>query len=290
MLSSVHRVGGAVARLLPSLAFVLLSTSSVAPVPVAAEAACRFQLGFLAIQQQIPVEVGGCLEDEYFNTGNGNAEQHTAAAGNGGLLVWRKADNWTAYTDGYRSWVNGPFGLESRLNTERFPWENDPPATPTPVVVPTSLPTFTPFATAIPSPSATATPNVPTVYITWSIDPSTGAPSGYWRDQNGVVVNFSGGQSFTIVVRFRDQIVLDPSADQFSLLFDCGPSNPSITPCNFNASFKGSLPLLTVINRDPIGGFLSISGPNRYGGQRPDNASRYVNDPKVTLFLNPNPK
>jgi hypothetical protein len=68
--------------------------------------------------------VGGCLEDEHFNTANGNAEQRTVAHhGQGGLLVWRKADNWTAFTDGYWSWVNGPSGLQRRLNTECFPWE-----------------------------------------------------------------------------------------------------------------------------------------------------------------------
>ena len=43
----------------------------------------------------------------------------------GGLLVWRKADNWTAFTDGYRTWINGPNGLVQRLNTERFEWEAD---------------------------------------------------------------------------------------------------------------------------------------------------------------------
>ena len=37
----------------------------------------------------------------------------------------RKADNWTAFTDGYRTWINGPNGLEQRLNTERFEWEYD---------------------------------------------------------------------------------------------------------------------------------------------------------------------
>ena len=38
-------------------------------------------------------------------------------------MVWRKLDNFTAFTDGYRTWVNGPFGVQMRLNTEQFPWE-----------------------------------------------------------------------------------------------------------------------------------------------------------------------
>ena len=36
---------------------------------------------------------------------------------------WRKADNRTAFTDGYRTWINGPNGLVDRLNSARFPWE-----------------------------------------------------------------------------------------------------------------------------------------------------------------------
>ena len=43
-----------------------------------------------------------------------------------GLLVWRKADNHTAFTDGYRTWVDGPKGVQKRLNTQRFAWEANP--------------------------------------------------------------------------------------------------------------------------------------------------------------------
>lgn len=113
------------ARLLTALAvvaFVLVPTST------SAQSSCGFQLGFKAIADQIGTEVGSCLEDEHFNPANGNAEQRTTARGAGGLLVWRKADNWTAYTDGYWTWVNGPNGLQKRLNTERFPFEAAAPA------------------------------------------------------------------------------------------------------------------------------------------------------------------
>jgi hypothetical protein len=83
----------------------------------------RFVLGFAAIAEQIPEIVGEPLRNEKWD-GNGNQIQGTTT----GLLVWRKADNWTAFTDGYWTWVNGPNGIERRLNTERFPWENDQPA------------------------------------------------------------------------------------------------------------------------------------------------------------------
>ena len=80
---------------------------------------CRFQLGFAALRAQIPEVVGQCLEDEHHNPANGDALQRTT----GGLLVWRKADNFTAFTDGYRTWVSGSNGGQQRLNTECFAWE-----------------------------------------------------------------------------------------------------------------------------------------------------------------------
>jgi len=48
--------------------------------------------------------------------GSGDAVQHTTK----GLMAWRKADNWTAFTNEYTTWIDGPDGLASRLNTERF--------------------------------------------------------------------------------------------------------------------------------------------------------------------------
>lgn len=100
------------AALFASALFLLLPTT-------AAAAECEIVLGFKTLRDLIGHDiVGECLENERY-AANGNSEQHTT----GGLLVWRKADNWTAFTDGYRTWINGPNRLEQRLNTERFPWE-----------------------------------------------------------------------------------------------------------------------------------------------------------------------
>lgn len=81
---------------------------------------CRFQTGFAALAGLLGPKAGACRENEHL-TPTGDAEQRTTT----GLLVWRKADNWTAFTDGHRTWVNGPNGLQDRLNAERFPWEPD---------------------------------------------------------------------------------------------------------------------------------------------------------------------
>jgi len=67
------------------------------------------------------------VDDEGHNPENGDGLQHTVTPQGGtDLLVWRKADNWTAFTDGYHTWVNGPGGLEYRLNSQRFAWEANP--------------------------------------------------------------------------------------------------------------------------------------------------------------------
>jgi hypothetical protein len=87
---------------------------------VRAEAGCTLTPGFRAIRDQIPDIVGACLDDEHVNPENGNAEQRTT----GGLLVWIKVTNRTAFTDGAVTWLNGPFGLQARPNAgPLFGWE-----------------------------------------------------------------------------------------------------------------------------------------------------------------------
>lgn len=128
------------AILVLGLGLALLSVTSVA-----ASVDCRFVLGFQTLRDLVGHEiVGECLENEHHNA-NGDSVQRTT----GGLLVWRKQDNWTAFTDGYRTWINGPNGLQQRLNTERFAWEYDYApgggiATPTPIPTPISTPIPTP--------------------------------------------------------------------------------------------------------------------------------------------------
>lgn len=84
----------------------------------------KFQLGFKLLaggMLEQGFDPGEPLEDEHFEPSTGNSLQKTTK----GLMVWRKADNWTAFTDGERTWINGPFGVMSRTNNERFNWEKD---------------------------------------------------------------------------------------------------------------------------------------------------------------------
>jgi len=85
-----------------------------------AEPAPEFRLGFKALADRIPDIAGQPLENEHYDI-NGDSLQRTTT----GLMVWRKADNWTAFTDGARTWVNGPNGVQDRPKDSRFPWEHD---------------------------------------------------------------------------------------------------------------------------------------------------------------------
>jgi hypothetical protein len=82
---------------------------------------CRFVQGFAALGTLLPDRVGACLQDQQTGVATGDASRRTS----GGLLVWRTADNSTAFTDGHRTWLNGPRGVQQRLNTERYGWEGD---------------------------------------------------------------------------------------------------------------------------------------------------------------------
>ena len=96
-------------------------------VPTAAAADCALDSGFATLKALIeaaegPDKVGACLEKPHVNPENGDVLQQTT----GGLLVQRAADNRAAFTDGYRTWIEGPSGLQVRLNTEQFDWEGQP--------------------------------------------------------------------------------------------------------------------------------------------------------------------
>lgn len=83
-------------------------------------ASCAFSDGFQVLSTAVPAIVGTCTEQPRANA-DGAVSQRTTQ----GLLVWHREDNWSAFTDGTRTWVAGPFGVMVRRNTERFPWEAD---------------------------------------------------------------------------------------------------------------------------------------------------------------------
>lgn len=78
----------------------------------------QFMMGFGAMANMMGGIAGQPIEDEWHGA-NGDGIQRTTT----GMMAWRKADNWTAFTDGSMTWVSGPYGLQMRPNSERFPWE-----------------------------------------------------------------------------------------------------------------------------------------------------------------------
>jgi hypothetical protein len=106
---------------LPFLAAALLWLASAAAA--FAEPAPIFKLGFKLLADQIPDVAGQPVEDEWHNPENGDGLQRTTT----GMMVWRKADNFTAFTNGHTTWVSGPYGVRARANDARFWWEASPP-------------------------------------------------------------------------------------------------------------------------------------------------------------------
>ncbi len=103
------------------LLIAVVALSLTPTVALAQAAPCQFILGFKTLHDLDPQDIGNCLDNQAF-AANGDAQQHTT----NGLMAWRKADNWTAFTNGYWTWINGPYGLAKRLNTVRFTWEANP--------------------------------------------------------------------------------------------------------------------------------------------------------------------
>ena len=108
-------------RLRIPAATIIAATQQATPTPPRVHGVdCAFRFGFKELYDLIPDTVGQCLENERYDV-SGDSFQRTT----GGLLVWRKADNLTTFTDGYWTWIHGENSLQKRRNSERFDW--DPP-------------------------------------------------------------------------------------------------------------------------------------------------------------------
>lgn len=132
-------------------------------VPTSAQPACQFVGDFATVRELVgPETVGDCLEDEHVNAADGGTEQRTT----GGMLMRRDSDTVVLFTDGVTSWVNGPNGLQTRPNGERFGWEGEP-----------GRPPPTPPAADDASADAPLLPSIPSLFgVAPSQDTATVAP------------------------------------------------------------------------------------------------------------------
>ena len=141
-------------RLTFAIGCALIAVVLLAGTATLAQTSYEFKLGFKALTDQIGAVAGTPLENEHYGPNEASLQQTTT-----GLMVWRKADNWTGFTDGSRTWINGLNGVQVRGNDERFDWEAQaqaaPPVPATPV--PATAPTPPPAATTAPTPPPAAT-------------------------------------------------------------------------------------------------------------------------------------
>ena len=134
------------------LAAALLCQSAFAPAAPAAhaqDAPCEIGGGFAALRAMMGTQDTGFCVEHPWTDDKGNTNQRT----NIGLFVWRPADNWTGFTDGFRTWISGPTGVFVRPNYERFPWESDAGGSGTPSAA-------TAGAVTVPAPSPRPLVNV----------------------------------------------------------------------------------------------------------------------------------
>jgi hypothetical protein len=104
----------------PTLVLCLALAAVIAPAPAWAQS-CGFSGGFAALYAQLgPQVVGECLEPPQ-PADDGDVHQQTT----GGLLVWTRATNLVAFTDGSRTWVSGPHSIQVRPNDQLFDWEEE---------------------------------------------------------------------------------------------------------------------------------------------------------------------
>lgn len=169
------KAGAMLRRLFAVLSFV--AAIVVQPTTALAQTAppCQLVLGFRAIHDLYPEFIGDCIDNQTF-AANGDAIQHTT----NGLLVWRKADNWTAFTDGFYTVIHADV-LYSRLNTARYEWEGPTDGVVCPTGMNCSLPASDPtgpldlmlhLVPASPDGSPDATYPQPTSTIHWMLNPA----------------------------------------------------------------------------------------------------------------------
>jgi hypothetical protein len=195
-----------------------------APAPssgdAAAAAGCWLRFELRALRDAIPDVVGDCVENARRDPASGDTVQRTT----GGLLVLRQSDRRAGFTDGGRTWLQGPEGIVTRPNEERFAWEPDattatPVAaatTPPPPAAPTPVPAATKPAAPASPPTATPRPVVVTGSGAGALPPSPTATLGPVSDDimDAVLVGYLRRSGLPLT----DIRALAPSADPERLL------------------------------------------------------------------------
>ncbi|MGI9149105.1 MAG: hypothetical protein ACR2IK_21580 [Chloroflexota bacterium] len=200
-----------------------------------------------------PGNVGDCVEDQAF-ADNGDAQQHTTK----GLLVWRKLDNWTAFTNGYQTWLNGPTGLVNRLNTQRFSWEADYNAAGVQKIIP-------PLATIAPNSLAwTVVFDHNLVLPSVTVDGKPLPPKGHWVN---VYFRVRNNKSTPAALSTTDVSIGDSKHRTYTSPFEIRQVDQQgqETPFSGTVPANTATPLLRLtfdVALDATGGVMHVAGGN----------------------------
>jgi hypothetical protein len=112
-----------------------------------------------------------------------------------------------------------------------------------------------------------------------------GNPDGWVYDKQGVKHTPKSRTIADIKVTPGDRIVLQTDASRFSLLFDCGLSPQSFSPCDFAADSMHSLsPFAEIRVNEGDSAYLNISRPDNWAGPRSGHEpQRYPADPVLRI-------
>ncbi|MCL4544889.1 MAG: hypothetical protein M1118_09895 [Chloroflexi bacterium] len=83
---------------------------------------CHVAAPFQALDRALSTTAGQCTGAALHDPKSGDLVQHTQH----GILVQDKASGFVSFSDGYHTWVDGPRGIQERLNFQRFSWEPNP--------------------------------------------------------------------------------------------------------------------------------------------------------------------
>jgi hypothetical protein len=98
---------------------------AVQPIGVKADG-CAENPDLASLRDSVGAHVVGDCSDDISEDPNGDIRVRTGH----GELVLRAADGTSAFTNGFETWVKGPFGLQQRPNGQTFVWEPAAPGAP----------------------------------------------------------------------------------------------------------------------------------------------------------------
>ena len=179
--------------------------------------------------------------------------------------------------------------LDTATVTVKIKMPSLPPPPPPP-------PPQDPYEPPAPEPQPQSQPAVqpvPGAYTVFFSIGADGRPWGYVFDKEGRQFTSQGGALTISGPQLKpepgDRIYIKTDAPRFSFLFDCGTEVDSYSPCDFMADSPAGLPAEIVANHRNRSGYLNISGPDNWAGERNNfPGQRYPAEPVLRIVFGSN--